>query len=370
MRIAIAGCRGIPGRYGGFETLAEQLSVRLAAKGHGVVVYCRARYGDADSHAPAGVKRVFLPALYTKHLETLSHTFLCTFHQMLYPSQVMLLLNNANAIFIPFLKIRGVKVFVHVDGLEWQRQKWGWMAKAWHHFSERLAVRWADGLISDSRFIQAYYEKTHGRRPGYAAYGSFLDALPGAENLQKFGLTAGNYFLFVGRLEPENHPDLVIEAYARFLQPQKEAGGRPPLIVVGWAPYARAYVRDLHRRGQAAGVRFLGPVYGEDYKALLHHCRAFVHASSVGGTHPVIVEAMGAGRPILLSDIPENRETAGETALFFNLNPEELAQKMDWLFHNGPAAEKSGSAARARAQELFQWDAVAQRYETFLAGGE
>ncbi len=366
LNIAIMGCRGIPARYGGFETLAEQLSTRLALMGHRVLVYCRTRYVGVASKNPAGVRRVILPAIYSKHLETLSHTLLCAVHQFFSPRGVVLLLNNANALCIPLLKLAGNKVFVHVDGLEWQRQKWGPMAKAWHRFSERLTVSWADGLISDSCFIQDYYEKQYGRKPVYAAYGYEEGPVPGSAELEKYSLKAGEYLLFVGRLEPENHADLVLEAYSTLQRSYKNNGDILPLVMVGWAPYAKHYVRRLHEMA-GASVRFLGGIYGEDYKVLLHHCRAMIHASSVGGTHPVVVEAMGAARPILLSDIPENRETSGETAILYGLDSSQLADKMRWALEHRQAAEEIGRKAQSRARTHFQWGAVAKSYEALFS---
>lgn len=361
MRIALIGCRGIPARYGGFETLAEQLAERLAAKGHDVTVYCRGRYAAADAAVAPGVHRIVLPALYTKHLETLSHTFLSVLHQCLRPGGTVLLMNNANAIFIPILRLLGKKVFVHVDGLEWQREKWGRAASAWHRFSEKAAARLAHGLVCDSEVIQRYYERTYRCRPAYIAYGALQEEPPNSRALEKFSLKPGEYFLFVGRLEPENHPAEIAMAYA-----QIPAAESPfPLVLAGWAPYAEAYGKTL-RAIPDSRLRFPGGVYGEDYRALLHHCFAFLHASSVGGTHPVLVEAMGAARPIITSDIPENLETVGDTALSFSLEKRNLPEKIHYLLQNPQKAQSLGQRAASRATKVFNWDKVASDYETLF----
>ena len=363
MKIAFMGCRGIPARYGGFETMTEQVAVRLAAQGHEILVYCRARYVAKDAVSLPGLRRVFLPAVYTKHWETLSHTFFCVLHQCLRPGGVVLLMNNANAVFIPLLRLFGKKVFVHVDGLEWRRDKWGFFAKTWHRLSEQWAVSLAHGLVSDSHVIQAYYEKTHGRKPAYIAYGHGAGNVPDALGLKKFELESGKYLLFVGRLEPENHPLNIVEAYARIAATERPL----PLALVGWAPYAQEYVQKMHAAANER-VRFLGGVYSEDYRLLLHHCYAFLHASSVGGTHPVLVEAMGAGRPILTSDIPENRETVGNTAVFFSLEENHLAEKIRWLLNHPQDLKELGSQASQRAREHFDWDKVTENYEAFFLG--
>ncbi len=367
MKIALIGCRGIPARYGGFETLAEQLAMRLAAKGHEVIVYCRSRYDPPLNLRGGGgsynICRFVLPALYTKHLETISHTFLCALHQLFRPADAVLLMNNANAIFIPLLKLRQKKVFVHVDGLEWQRDKWGKLARAWHRWSEHWAVRWADGLISDSHVIVEYYEKTHGRRPIYAAYGADAAAPQDAGLLVPFGVKPGEYDLFVGRMEPENHPDLVIAAYNRL----GNLAAAKPLVIVGWAPYAKAYEQRLRAMANPR-VQFLGGVYGNAYRALLQHCRIFLHASSVGGTHPVLLEAMGEGKPILASDIPENRETLGDAAEFYDLNSGALATKLQGILENPSGMAALSQKALQRARNHYRWDEVADTYEKIFRG--
>ncbi len=213
-------------------------------------------------------------------------------------------------------------------------------------------------MISDSQYIADYYEKKYGCRPAYAAYGAAVSGGCDSALLKKYGLVPGKYFLFVGRMEPENHPDLVVEAYARL----SEKENLYPLVMAGWAPYAKAYEKDVRAKASPR-VRFLGGVYGADYGALLAHCRSLVHAASVGGTHPVLVEAMGAGRPIAASDIPENRETLGDAAVFFGLKSSELAAAWRQLLDDPAAAEELGKKARGRACEKFDWEKVTDRYE-------
>src|ERR1044071_2815820 len=137
MRIALAGTRGIPAHYGGFETFAEELSTRLAARGHDVVVYCRARSRDAVYR---GVRLQYLPTIRHKYLDTIAHTFLSTCHLLAHRSDAALYCNGANALFTFFPRIVGIPVALNVDGIERKREKWNWLAKAWYLLSERLAT--------------------------------------------------------------------------------------------------------------------------------------------------------------------------------------------------------------------------------------
>jgi len=128
VRFAIVGTRGIPARYGGFETFAEELSARLAARGHQVTVYCREPYPHPDYR---GVRLQHLRAIRHKYLETLAHTLFSTMHLLAHRVDAALYCNGANAIFTLWPRIFGMPVALNVDGIERKRQKWNWMAKAW-----------------------------------------------------------------------------------------------------------------------------------------------------------------------------------------------------------------------------------------------
>jgi len=217
MRIAILGTRGIPAAYGGFETLAWELSTRLAARGHEVTVYCRLGRTDETVDPPAGVTRRFLPFLRGKYLETVSHTGLSTLDAISRGYDAIWLGNVANAIFAGLPRVRGTVVALNVDGIERQRAKWGVAGRLWYAVGERLALVLPDALVADALVIQDYYRERYGKPSALIAYGAgILDREP-PPDLSDHGLDgieAGRYVLYVSRLEPENQADLVIEATA------------------------------------------------------------------------------------------------------------------------------------------------------------
>ncbi len=150
MRIAIVGTRGIPAAYGGFETLAWELSSRLAARGHEVTVYCRRGRTDETIALPDGVRRRFLPYLPGKYLETVSHTGLSVLDSLFRGYDAMWVGNAANALFAGFPRLRGTKVVLNVDGIERQRKKWGLVGRAWYVVGERLALVYPNEIVSDA----------------------------------------------------------------------------------------------------------------------------------------------------------------------------------------------------------------------------
>jgi glycosyltransferase involved in cell wall biosynthesis len=173
----------------------------------------------------------------------------------------------------------------------------------------------------------------------------------------------GEYVLYVSRLEPENNADAVVRGY-RF------APGNRPLVLVGSAPYAAGYIADLRAlASEDHRVLLPGAIYGEGYRELLAHAAAYVHATEVGGTHPALVEAMGFGRPVLVHDTPENREVAGDAALYWDArHPQTLERGLASLLEDPGRAAALGRAARERAEALYRWDRVADAYERLLRG--
>jgi glycosyltransferase involved in cell wall biosynthesis len=245
------GTRGVPARYGGFETAIEEVGSRLAARGHEVIVYCRNPNQELRSHR--GMRLVNLPALRRRALETISHAGMSVGHSVLRSRpDVAVVFNSANAPYLPILKAAGIPVAVHVDGLEWKRAKWAGAGAKYYRRAESWSVHWADAVIADAHGIVDHIRREYGVESTYIPYGADIIA-PGAENLRKFGIAAREYHLVVARFEPENHVREIVRGYA-------SSTARFPLVVVGSAPYADRY-SDSVRAGFAGLLpwRSLGP---------------------------------------------------------------------------------------------------------------
>ncbi|MGC8917426.1 MAG: DUF1972 domain-containing protein [Thermoanaerobaculum sp.] len=361
MRVALLGTRGIPARYGGFETFAEELSWRLAARGHQVTVYTRRHVVPEGFREHRGVRLVLLPCLRQKHLETASHTLLSALHLAPDSHDVVLLCNAANAPFIPLLHAKGFPVALNVDGLERKRRKWGWLGRRYYLLCEALSARWADRLITDARAIQRYYRRVWGRESAMIPYGGDLPWPESHAFLHRWGLTPRGYLLYVSRFEPENNPDRVVLAY-------REVPGNVPLVMVGGAPYARGLTRRVRElASQDPRVRLLGPIYGEGYRQLMAHALAYIHATEVGGTHPALVEAMGAGQVVFFLQNRENREVAGGVGLGFSFSASPtLGERLRQFLANPNAFQELRGEAKRRVEACYRWDHVALAYEVLL----
>jgi len=357
MKIAIIGTRGIPARYGGFETLAEEVGVRLARAGHEVTVYCRSRYRVAGPNPYSGVALVVLPTVPLKYFDTVVHTFLSVMHNIMFlKTDAVLLCNSANAVFIPFLRLFGRRVAINVDGLEWKRKKWNFFGRMWYLAGERLAVRCADRIVTDSRTIEQYYREKFSAETVFIPYGAQTGDAGDGRVAAASGLAKDAYILYVGRLEPENNADAVIRAFNRV----PHAGLK--LAIVGDAPYSGNYIRSL-RALAGPDVVFCGGIYGEAYRSLLSDALFCVNATEVGGTHPAIVEAMGAGKLVLVNDVPENLETIGDAGITFSVSREgDLEEKMAAVLAQPALVNVFGDKARRRVRGHYSWEAVCGEY--------
>ncbi|HEX6901976.1 MAG TPA: DUF1972 domain-containing protein [Thermoanaerobaculia bacterium] len=357
--VALIGSRGIPGRYGGYETLMEELAPRLLDRGFQVTVYCRSHSTPRGLKSWRGVDLVVLPTIRTKYLDTPVHTFLSCFHAASAGYDAALVVNSANALFLPLVRLAGTPVALNVDGIEKRRAKWGAFGRGVYAFSERLACVLPDALVTDAEVIRRHYLERYGAESVPIAYG--VDPRPPAETgvLARLGLEPRRYFLYVSRFEPENNPHRVAEAY-------RLVGGDVPLVMVGGAPYSGRFIASF-TTGADPRILFPGPIYGEGYRELLSHALAYIHATEVGGTHPALVEAMGYGNCVLVNGMPENREVAGDAGRYFQAeDPASLATLLEAVRADPAAARELGEAAARRAARLFSWERVADQYAELL----
>lgn len=354
MRIALLGTRGIPAGYGGFETFAEELSSRLAARGHQVTVYCRERYAGGTYK---GVSLLYLPTIRHKYFDTIVHTFFSTLHLLYRGADVALYCNGANALFTILPRLRGIPVALNVDGLERKRKKWNRLARSWYLLSERLATFLPNAVVTDARSIAAYYRKRYNKATTFIPYGAQTGRIETTGILDRLNLEANRYFLYVSRFEPENHPLEVREAFERVSTPYK-------LALIGDAPYAREYIERV-RDTKDPRIAIPGAIYGLGYHELGSHCFAYIHATEVGGTHPALIEAMGRGALVLYRNTPENAEVAGDAGIPFE---DDLSEQLR-LALNMSDGERNLLRRRAleRVRDRYSWDVVTTQYETLLA---
>ena len=364
MKVAILGTRGIPASYSGFETAAEQIASRLVERGHEVWVYCRPHVVDRNLKEHRGAHLVHLPTVRNKYLDTFVHTFLSAVHaaRRLKPD-VALIFIAGNSPMCLLLRASQTPTVINVDGLDSDRRKWPALAQSYLRWAERTAPRWADEAITDSHVVADIFERRYGRRIGVIPYGVEDPGYHGTETLERLGLEPGKYVLFVGRLEPENNPHLLVEAFAQIDEPTARG---MKLVVVGGAPYADEYIRQVMRTADPRVV-FPGYIFGRGYWELQHHAYAFCAPTEVGGTHPVILEALASGNCVIVNDHAPNAETVGEAGLYFSGSEgaSDLVRQLTLILENPQLVEEYRRRALERAKQ-YNWDAVTDQYEQLL----
>jgi glycosyltransferase involved in cell wall biosynthesis len=354
VKISIVGTRGIPAKYGGFETAAEEIGARLAAAGHKITVYGRER-GPREYR---GMRSVYLPTIRTKYTETLAHSALSIGHVVGARPDVALVFNAANAPLATLLRLVRIPFAVHVDGLEWKRDKWSGIAQSYYRAAERVAVNSANALIADSQGIVDYYRQRYGANPFFAAYGA-PERLPGAwaeRRLADLSLRADAFHLVVARFEPENHVREILQGFTR-------SRARLPLIVVGTAPYSAQYRSEIEAIAEAdSRILLLGPIWNDEVlDALYVGAASYIHGHSVGGTNPSLLRAAGAGACCIVYDVPFNREVMGDDGVYFTA-PSDLADRINAMEDAPGKYREMGTRGRAHVTAVYDWDDVAARY--------
>ncbi|HMO02734.1 MAG TPA: DUF1972 domain-containing protein [Oligoflexia bacterium] len=360
-KVAIIGTRGVPASYGGFETFAEELGIRLAALGWNVTVYGRKKIFSKSQPLSdyKGVKRINAGTIFSKYLETPLSAFTAFWHAVFkLKPEIILLCNNANAIAAWLAIFSTTKLFINVDGIERKRAKWGIVGKLGYLLGEYCAVKFADKIIADAEVIKLYYRHKHKTEAAMIAYGARYKPLPAGATLTKYLLTPRQYFIYVARLEPENNALGVIEAFERAQVANPQSTYK--LVIVGDAPYGLKYKKLLKERASDRVV-FTGFLFGDPYFELLNNAFAYIRASEVGGTHPALLEAMTHGLCVIANDVPQHREVLADTGIYYPFN--DFAKLSEILLNiNSYNIENFGIAAKQRADLLYSWDKITAEY--------
>ena len=359
MRIAIAGIRGIPARFGGSETAAEEIGRRLVARGHEVTVYCRRHNSRSFAREYLGMKRVVLPSINTFNLDTITHSFLTSLHIHLTDSADVIHFHGmGNALLLPLLWPSAKRSVVTIDGPDWERPKWGAGAKLALKLGARMAVRWADCLIIDNQPSIAYFRRHFGVEGTYIPYGADPETPKTSEYINELGLQRRGYLLFVGALVPDKGPDVLVEACSHL-------GNEMPVVIVGDSPFLPEYQAKLRAAAiNDKRIRFLGYVYGSHYRQLLANAYAYVHPLRSDGTSPALLQALAYGSCIVINSLPEALSAVGDAALPYSHNdPVDLARRLRQVIADPSLADTYRTRARQRAETEYNWDRVTEQHE-------
>ncbi|MDQ0145996.1 DUF1972 domain-containing protein [Pseudarthrobacter niigatensis] len=357
-KVSIIGTRGYPSYYGGFETAVRRLAPYLADAEWDVTVYGRDGSVERDpGHADHRIRSVLTLGLNTRALSTMSYGLTSVLNAMIKRPDVALVMNVANGFWLPLLRLRGIKTVVNVDGIEWERDKWGKAAKLVFKAGAFFTAKFADLLICDAVEIQRIWRERYGVSSKFIPYGGDVPpSLPVEEGLRSRG-----YVLMVARFVPEN---TVLE----FFEAAKELAKAWDVVIVGSSGFGGELDEAARALSEASEkVHWLGHI-SDDRRlfALWQHAGAYFHGHSVGGTNPALVQAMACGAPVVARDTTYNREVLSDTATYAQPTEGSIVDSVSELMGSPELQSTLSAGAVERARSFYSWELVCGAYNDAL----
>lgn len=351
MKVVVTGTRGIPYIMGGVEKHCEELCPRLVAMGAEVTVIRRPAYANDSLSEWRGVKIKDIPAPRKKAFEAIVHTWRAVRYAAREKADVLYMNAIGPALLTPFAKLLGLKVvFVH-HGPDYDRDKWGRLAKAMLRLGERMGCRYADEVIVISEVIREHVRQRYGRvRNVHLIYNgvSKPDFCEEPEWLAQLGVEPGKYVMGMSRLVPEKRLHELIEAFKAAKLPEGTK-----LVIAGGSDFEDAYSRKLKAQAAAAGVVMAGVLRGKKLHSLLTAASCFVLPSSHEGLPIALLEAMSYRLPVIVSDIPANLQVGLPSSCYFPLGDiAALTSALEKQFAQGAVKQDYDMSA-------YDWDRIA-----------
>lgn len=355
MKVAIIGTRGIPASYSGFETSAQETAIRFVQNNIDTTVYCRSNHYEKKLREYHGVKLVYLPSVKSKHLDTITNTFLAFIHLLFKKYDIIIVYGVGNALFIALIRLFAKPVISVVDGADWERKKWGNFAKAFLKFSRLFAVKFSNYYVVDNELLVADYFNRFGLKPIYIPYGANLQFTDRKDVLEKYGVEKRKYIIFIGRFVKEKGIEFLIENFEKVETNIK-------LIIIGDNTTDQEYVKKLKSTSDKR-IIFTGFVFGEEYESLLHNALFYVSCSFLEGTSPSLLSAMAINGFALVSDLKENLETLkGSCATFKTSDSEDFKTKLKYYLSNEALIEEEREKTKLVIKKYYTWEKITEQY--------
>lgn len=369
-KIGIVGARGIA-NYGGFETFVSELAPRLDEK---FDVYCSCEKDDVMQSEYKGAKLVYFP------LDMPSNYQLRKIVEFVYDIYFGLIFSfscdsiyflgfTAN-IFTLFPRLLGKKSYVNMGGVEWERSKFSGSERSLLKLFFKLAVIGANKVIIDNKKLKNYLEKRHQRKALYITYG--VDKIPkvswNQETINSYtktdNVTPNDYWLAVARLQPDNNIETILEAYIA-------SNSEKPLIIIGGYSSNEDYeetINNILEQNKDKKIIFTGGIYDQDdLNMFRQNCFGYIHAHSIGGTNPSLLEAMIIGNIIVAHDNQFNREVGGDSLIYFK-DHEGLKNKIECIESGKEDCRKLKTESHERVIENNSWNTIGSKYNKLFQG--
>lgn len=351
-KISIIGTVGIPAKYGGFETLTEYLTKKLN-NNFDITVYCSSKNYDKkiETYNNAKLKYINLNA---NGIQSIPYDIISIFSSLVF-ADTLLILGVSGCIILPVIRLFSKKrIIVNIDGLEWKRDKWGKATKWFLKYSEKLAVKYADEVVTDNKVIQEYVTSEYNKESTLISYGSdhAIKEIISDEVKKIYPFLNEKYAFKVCRIEPENNIHIILEVFEKYTELN--------LVIIGNWSHNKYGIKLKEKYDNIKNIYLLDSIYNQTIlNQIRSNCHIYMHGHSAGGTNPSLVEAMYLGLPIFAYGIQYNRETTQNKALYFN-NQDELRE----LLKNADKKilQKVAIDMKILAEENYTWKKISKKY--------
>jgi len=372
LKIAVIGARGLPASYSGVETHCEGLYLGLIEKGYEVILYSRENYSAYKNYKGIKIKSIRMISI--KGFDTFICSLISTIQATFSDADIIHFHAQGPAIFswIPRLLAPKKIIGFTCHGIDWQRDKWGFLAKLTIKLGEVASARFPHFKIAVSQYLVDYYDKKYNVKLKRIFNGIEIQpSLPLTTTKAKYNLNENEYFLFVARLVPEKAVETLIKAIKTLKTDKK-------LVLVGDSSNTDDYVAYLKSLAENdERIIFTSYVYGDELNELYSNAYAYISASKLEGLPITLLEAMSFARPVILSDIGPHVETLecdNSAGKLFEVNDlSGCAKAMESMLKlSDIELEKMGLAAKNIVLKHFQWQNVIEQtdklYREYFSG--
>lgn len=358
LKIAILGTRGIPNHYGGFEHISEYVSEGLVKRGHDVTVYNSHNHPyTADNWSGVKIRHCYDPEYVVGTAGQFIYDFNCLMDARRQKFDVVLLMGYTSSSIWGKLYPKNCTIITNMDGLEWKRSKYSKRVQQFLKYAERLAVKYSDYYISDSRVIKEYLENRYRIHSEYIPYGADVYTEEEREQVNSKDALKEDYFLLMARMEPENNIETILEGF------NNSNSHRQFMVLGDTSNRFGQFIR--HRFKNDERIRFRGAIFDNaKVRSLQNNSYLYFHGHSVGGTNPSLLEAMASEALIAAHNNPFNKSVLHSDAYYFS-NAHEVRELVETVQRNAnEEAMVKNNLYKIAFQ--FNWGKIIDEYESFI----
>ncbi|KKM61505.1 hypothetical protein LCGC14_1531030, partial [marine sediment metagenome] len=359
--IIFVGSKGIPNNYGGLEQMTEAISLRLIKRGYKVRVHSTTIHEKRKYWK--NIELIKVRQFGNPYFERILREIIPLIYeikQRIKEGKNNKIIHATGAFLFLFLwKLFGFKIIYSTDGLEWRRKSYNLIGKILVYLGYLIGSKTADIVTFDTKIIKDYYNKNWNVDGPLIYYGpKSLREEYKSDILRKNNLSEKNYFIFVGRLVPEKGIDTLIKAY-------NKSSLKYPLVIIGKDPFDGTYESYL-KNISGPKIQFLGTIFSEDFSYLLKN--ALIHLRGIKdiseGMNPVLIESLSFGVGIIATNVEQNIEACGNSALYFKPDDEKTLFKILKDLDDEKIKTLCKKALK-RGKKLFSWEKSVDKFEKY-----